>query len=78
MLITKPESSARALPWLALAVSLLVSLGVWNWAENILVPADTVGAVSKGVPIGNNSDLYPRWLGAPRHCSITGILTAQQ
>jgi hypothetical protein len=64
MLIAKQEFSARALPWLALAVSLLVSLGVWNWAENILVPADTAHALSKGVPIGNNSDLYPRWLGA--------------
>jgi hypothetical protein len=57
-------NSVGILPWLALASSLLVSFGVWHWAENILVPADTAQAVAKGIPIGNNSDLYPRWLGA--------------
>jgi hypothetical protein len=46
------------------AASLLVCFGVWHWAETILVPANTLAAQSKGVPIGNNSDLYPRWLGA--------------
>jgi hypothetical protein len=64
MLNPKQGYSARALPWVALAVSLVVSFGVWNWAENILVPADTARELSKGVPVGNNSDLYPRWLGA--------------
>jgi hypothetical protein len=46
------------------AASLLVCWGIWHWAETILVPANTLSAQSKGVPIGNNSDLYPRWLGA--------------
>ena len=46
-----------------LAASLLVCFGIWHWAETILVPANTLAAESKGVPIGNNSDLYPRWLG---------------
>jgi hypothetical protein len=55
---------ARVSPWLGLAASLLVAFGIWHWAENILVPADTTNALAKGVPIGNNSDLYPRWLGA--------------
>lgn len=50
--------------WLVLAASLLVCFSVWHWAETILVPANTLAAESKGVPIGNNSDLYPRWLGA--------------
>jgi hypothetical protein len=58
------SNTARALPWLWLAASLLVALGVWHWAETILVPADTALALAKGIPIGNNSDLYPRWLGA--------------
>jgi len=58
------SNRARVLPWLWLAASLLVAFGVWHWAENILVPADTANALAKGVPIGNNSDLYPRWLGA--------------
>ena len=37
---------------------------MWRWARVILVPANTLAAQSKGIPIGNNSDLYPRWLGA--------------
>jgi hypothetical protein len=50
--------------WLLFAASLLIGFSVWHWAETILVPANTQAAQSKGVPIGNNSDLYPRWLGA--------------
>jgi len=46
-----------------LAASLLVCFGVWHWAEGILAPANTGQALAKGRPIGNNSDLYPRWLG---------------
>jgi hypothetical protein len=57
-------NTVGALPWLALASSLLVSFGIWHWAENILIPTNTKQALAKGVPIGNNSDLYPRWLGA--------------
>lgn len=30
----------------------------------ILAPANTLAAERNAVPIGNNSDLYPRWLGA--------------
>jgi hypothetical protein len=55
---------ARVVPWLWLAASLWIAFGVWHWAENILVPANTAQAIAKSVPIGNNSDLYPRWLGA--------------
>jgi len=46
-----------------LAASLLVCFGVWRWAETVLLPSNTLDALSKGTPIGNNSDLYPRWLG---------------
>jgi hypothetical protein len=53
----------RALPSYALAASLLVCFGVWRWAEYILVPANTAHAHATQRPIGNNSDLYPRWLG---------------
>jgi hypothetical protein len=49
--------------WLVLAASLLVCFGVWRWAGTILVPEFTAQAVAEGRPIGNNSDLYPRWLG---------------
>lgn len=50
--------------WPALAVSLLICFGVWRWAGHILVPVNTRAAQHGGVPIGNNSDLYPRWRGA--------------
>jgi len=50
--------------WLVFAACLLVCFGVWRWAERILVPANTFAAEAKRVPIGNNSDLYPRWYGA--------------
>jgi hypothetical protein len=50
-------------PWPALAASLLVCFGLWRWAETILVPSNTHFAQAKAIPIGNNSDLYPRWLG---------------
>jgi len=60
----KPDPSRRNLRWLALAASLLACFGVWRWAETILIPSNTLVAEAKGIPIGNNSDLYPRWLGA--------------
>jgi len=50
--------------WCFFAACLLICLGVWRWAERILIPANTLAAKAKGAPIGNNSDLYPRWLGA--------------
>ena len=49
---------------MALAASLFISLGTWRWAQRVLVPSNTVAAQRSGVPVGNNSDLYPRWLGA--------------
>jgi hypothetical protein len=50
--------------WLVLIACLLVCFGVWRWAEGILAPANTTQALAQGRPIGNNSDLYPRWLGS--------------
>jgi hypothetical protein len=47
-----------------LAASLLISFGVWRWAQKILVPAYTTKVLASGRPTGNNSDLYPRWLGS--------------
>jgi hypothetical protein len=52
------------MPWVTLAASLVVCFGLWRWAETILLPSNTHVAQSKRIPIGNNSDLYPRWLGA--------------
>ncbi|MFZ0285432.1 MAG: glycosyltransferase 87 family protein [Terriglobales bacterium] len=50
--------------WLPLAVSLLICVGVWHWADAILIPSNTAKVLAAHRPVGNNSDLYPRWLGA--------------
>jgi hypothetical protein len=60
----KVVENSRVLAWLTLGASLLIALGVWRWTRAVLVPSNTLQAQSKGIPIGNNSDLYPRWLGA--------------
>lgn len=44
--------------------SLLLCVGVWRWAGQVLIPANTISAQHSGMPVGNNSDLYPRWLGS--------------
>jgi len=59
-----PPTGYAKRSWLALAACLLICAGVWRWAESILVPVNTLAAQSKRVPIGNNSDLYPRWFGS--------------
>jgi len=57
-------ANPRTLPWQTLAASLLICFGIWRWAETILLPSNTTAAHARQIPIGNNSDLYPRWLGA--------------
>ena len=51
-------------PWSGLVLSLVIALGVWHWARAILAPAYTARILAEKRPVGNNSDLYPRWLGA--------------
>jgi hypothetical protein len=58
-----PLADRRAGPF-ALCVCIIVAFGVWHWAEDILAPANSATVVAAKRPIGNNSDLYPRWLGA--------------
>lgn len=48
----------------ALIASLAICFGVWHWASAIFLPANAVAAKASQRPIGNNSDLYPRWYGA--------------
>jgi Glycosyltransferase family 87 len=60
----KLNPQGRNFPPLVLAASLLVCFGMWRWAEDIAAPTYTAQALAEGRPIGNNSDLYPRWLGA--------------
>src|SRR3979490_1725794 len=49
--------------WL-LPVSILFLVGMWQYADRILVPYQISDAALHGRPRGNLSDLYPRWLGA--------------
>jgi hypothetical protein len=59
---SRPESPRLA--WITLITSLLICLGVWRWSLNILAPANAMVVQAAARPVGNNSDLYPRWLGA--------------
>ncbi|MGA8150706.1 MAG: glycosyltransferase family 87 protein [Terriglobales bacterium] len=59
----KLRPSPLALPWVVLTASLLISFFFWHWALHILAPANTAMVQAQGRPMGNNSDLYPRWLG---------------
>jgi len=49
---------------LGFAGALAVAGGMWCYAQYVLVPMQKSYAVAHGVPRGNLSDLYPRWLGA--------------
>ncbi|MGA7402894.1 MAG: glycosyltransferase 87 family protein [Candidatus Sulfotelmatobacter sp.] len=60
----KLSSRPSAVRWLALSACVIVALGVWRWANTILAPANAAMVLAAGRPVGNNSDLYPRWLGA--------------
>lgn len=59
----KTGHDSPLLSWLAIGASLLVALGWWHWANTILIPSSTADAHVRKIPVGNNSDLYPRWLG---------------
>jgi len=45
-----------------LAVSF--ACGMWYYTSHVLIPYEKLDAAERGVPRGNLSDLYPRWLGA--------------
>jgi len=62
MLGVKLSDSWRDVRWVALAF--LISLGFWYWALHILAPANAAVVYAAHRPVGNNSDLYARWLGA--------------
>ena len=47
-----------------LAGSALLAASVWIWVQDITIPRQEAEAREHGIPRGNLSDLYPRWLGA--------------
>lgn len=55
------QQSLGDLRWVIVAI--LISIGFWYWVFHILAPANAAVVRAAHRPIGNNSDLYPRWLG---------------
>ena len=47
-----------------IAGAALLSAAMWFWVQVIVVPLQVIQSEANGVPRGNLSDLYPRWLGA--------------
>ena len=47
-----------------LLVAILASASTWLYANRILKARQVADAAAHGIPRGNLSDLYPRWLGA--------------
>jgi hypothetical protein len=58
------SASPRIASWSVLAISFLISWGVWHWALHIVAPANAIVVAAAQRPVGNHSDLYPRWFGA--------------
>lgn len=44
--------------------ALLTAASVWIWVQHITIPHQEAHSRQRGIPRGNLSDLYPRWLGA--------------
>jgi len=51
-------------PWRFLLLSILCAVGTWTYVNRILIAHQVRDAAARGIPRGNLSDLYPRWLGA--------------
>jgi hypothetical protein len=49
---------------LGFALSLFLAGSTWFYVQHILIPHQQADAVLHGIPRGNLSDLYPRWLGS--------------
>ena len=51
-------------PKLGLALALLLAGSMWFYVQHVLIGYQRADAALHGIPRGNLSDLYPRWLGA--------------
>jgi hypothetical protein len=49
---------------LAVVLALVLAAGMWLYVSRVLVVRQQADAFSRGIPRGNLSDLYPRWLGS--------------
>jgi hypothetical protein len=57
-----PNISHKPL-WLVLAAA-ICAVGMWTYADRVLIPYQKADADAHQRPRGNLSDLYPRWMGA--------------
>lgn len=63
-------TTVPASPWLQFRswklplLSILCAVGMWTYADRVLIPHQISDAAAHGTPRGNFSDLYPRWIGA--------------
>jgi hypothetical protein len=48
--------------WLV-GVSLFFCFTFWYWTKHVYIPANAAEVRARKLPVGNNSDLYARWLG---------------
>jgi len=51
-------------PKFRLLVALLLAGSMWFYVQHVLIGHQKAEAALRGIPRGNLSDLYPRWLGA--------------
>jgi hypothetical protein len=56
--------SIRRWQFLLVTCAVLCAAGTWLYANRVLAPNILAYDIEHGLPHGNNSDLYPRWLGA--------------
>src|SRR5215470_3108990 len=49
---------------LALVVSVFLCAASWLYVDRVLIAHQKAESVSRGIPRGNLSDLYPRWMGS--------------
>ena len=44
--------------------SVLLAAAMWHWVQDVAIAHQQTESAALGIPRGNLSDLYPRWLGA--------------
>jgi hypothetical protein len=50
--------------WYLLFAAGLMGAAMWGWVQKVAIPHQISESAARGIPRGNLSDLYPRWLGA--------------
>jgi hypothetical protein len=59
-----PSISEMTYKLCLLSGAALLGVAMWLWVQRVAIPHQITEAARTGMPRGNLSDLYPRWLGA--------------